>query len=112
MSENLPAIMPSLASAFEPERQVLQQALSDDLSAAQIVKQARRALDRTGANFSKTTQDPKLQKTGLWLIEMVKAGAGVLDRASHADVIWSETCLLYTSPSPRDATLSRMPSSA
>ena len=26
--------------------------------------------------------------------------------------IWSNTCLLYTSPSPRDATLSRMPSSA
>ena len=25
---------------------------------------------------------------------------------------WGETCLLYTSPSPRDATLSRMPSSA
>ena len=25
---------------------------------------------------------------------------------------WSGTCLLYTSPSPRDATLSRMPSSA
>ena len=24
----------------------------------------------------------------------------------------SDTCLLYTSPSPRDATLSRMPSSA
>ena len=27
-------------------------------------------------------------------------------------VMWSEHCLLYTSPSPRDATLSRMPSSA
>ena len=27
-------------------------------------------------------------------------------------VIQDETCLLYTSPSPRDATLSRMPSSA
>ena len=26
--------------------------------------------------------------------------------------LWSENCLLYTSPSPRDATLSRMPSSA
>ena len=26
--------------------------------------------------------------------------------------VGSETCLLYTSPSPRDATLSRMPSSA
>ena len=25
---------------------------------------------------------------------------------------WNEICLLYTSPSPRDATLSRMPSSA
>ena len=25
---------------------------------------------------------------------------------------WVKTCLLYTSPSPRDATLSRMPSSA
>ena len=25
---------------------------------------------------------------------------------------WSKVCLLYTSPSPRDATLSRMPSSA
>ena len=32
------------------------------------------------------------------------------------DIYWSEVdnniCLLYTSPSPRDATLSRMPSSA
>ena len=26
--------------------------------------------------------------------------------------VWEKTCLLYTSPSPRDATLSRMPSSA
>ena len=25
---------------------------------------------------------------------------------------WNHACLLYTSPSPRDATLSRMPSSA
>ena len=25
---------------------------------------------------------------------------------------WADACLLYTSPSPRDATLSRMPSSA
>ena len=25
---------------------------------------------------------------------------------------WRKSCLLYTSPSPRDATLSRMPSSA
>ena len=31
----------------------------------------------------------------------------LLEKAEEAD-----TCLLYTSPSPRDATLSRMPSSA
>ena len=27
-------------------------------------------------------------------------------------ILWYSPCLLYTSPSPRDATLSRMPSSA
>lgn len=91
MNNALPATVPSLAIAFEPERQSLQLALTDELSAAQIVGEARRALDRAGANFIKSTQDPKLQKTGLWLIEMVKAGAGILDRASHADIVWSET---------------------
>ena len=30
----------------------------------------------------------------------------------HRDLITPISCLLYTSPSPRDATLSRMPSSA
>ena len=30
----------------------------------------------------------------------------------EADAVLSDNCLLYTSPSPRDATLSRMPSSA
>ena len=34
-------------------------------------------------------------------------------RGSHlSDSDWPSVCLLYTSPSPRDATLSRMPSSA
>ena len=32
--------------------------------------------------------------------------------ASHQFNFWADLCLLYTSPSPRDATLSRMPSSA
>ena len=34
---------------------------------------------------------------------------GITIATSHVEY---ETCLLYTSPSPRDATLSRMPSSA
>ena len=32
--------------------------------------------------------------------------------AVHLSLSIAKTCLLYTSPSPRDATLSRMPSSA
>ena len=42
--------------------------------------------------------------------------AGYIDGASLRQVLWRIilplSCLLYTSPSPRDATLSRMPSSA
>ena len=51
---------------------------------------------------------------------------GILAQKSKMDDVWelsenagidspqlrTRTCLLYTSPSPRDATLSRMPSSA
>ena len=36
----------------------------------------------------------------------------IKSRYIHSDVDTIESCLLYTSPSPRDATLSRMPSSA
>ena len=36
--------------------------------------------------------------------------SSLMKKASHLPVSWD--CLLYTSPSPRDATLSRMPSSA
>ena len=45
-----------------------------------------------GRNFTFKSEDQKL-----WMDRMGEKG-------------W--TCLLYTSPSPRDATLSRMPSSA
>ena len=34
------------------------------------------------------------------------------DVNQDVSLTWDENCLLYTSPSPRDATLSRMPSSA
>ena len=39
-------------------------------------------------------------------------GMGVLHKNFTIKDQASEVCLLYTSPSPRDATLSRMPSSA
>lgn len=90
MSENLPANVPSLARIFEPERRALQNTLTAELSAAQIVGEARRALDRAGVAFTHEISDPNLQKSGLWLLEMVKAGAGILDRATGADIVWSE----------------------
>ena len=37
---------------------------------------------------------------------------GLWDLQCDMDLPLRDTCLLYTSPSPRDATLSRMPSSA
>ena len=42
--------------------------------------------------------------------DIVKAVVDVMETPATADPSWD--CLLYTSPSPRDATLSRMPSSA
>ena len=47
---------------------------------------------------------------------MKRFSIGVDGDGSHYIYTWGQTekeiCLLYTSPSPRDATLSRMPSSA
>ena len=63
----------------------------------------------------------------LWAYDMSRMIAGVIFMAAagyglmrgvhiRADFLYrnwtAKTCLLYTSPSPRDATLSRMPSSA
>ena len=52
------------------------------------------------------------------MIELAKLQNGELvygtyeEVEAHADKNDTCVCLLYTSPSPRDATLSRMPSSA
>ena len=42
---------------------------------------------------------------------LVKAQFSIISDSS-AEEVWAEDCLLYTSPSPRDGLLSRMPSSA
>ena len=45
---------------------------------------------------------------------ILDAANGLIQRNTNrlGKELWSQGCLLYTSPSPRDATLSRMPSSA
>ena len=59
-----------------------------------------------------TLQDPAAQtrqKAAKWAEQAESPGAAHL---SHATLAHIQRCLLYTSPSPRDGLLSRMPSSA
>ena len=76
------------------------------------------------------TKAPQLSGKKLALVSIMRAGNGLLDgilelipaaRVGFVGLYRDEEtlepveyycCLLYTSPSPRDATLSRMPSSA
>ena len=63
-----------------------------------------------GVHMSK--EDPRLLFEGGG-IDLALSGASRSDTCHELSyMIWISTCLLYTSPSPRDATLSRMPSSA
>ena len=62
-------------------------------------------------------EKPNLDKDGwMWMLHgdvgEDNLVAGVLNKEDSTPGQWIESCLLYTSPSPRDATLSRMPSSA
>ena len=45
-------------------------------------------------------------------MEVLKKFEDRYEFSRYDDLVYFITCLLYTSPSPRDATLSRMPSSA
>ena len=53
-------------------------------------------------------QDPKIQSWNLSIDEPTAEQIASYETAGNTQ----ETCLLYTSPSPRDGLLSRMPSSA
>ena len=68
-------------------------------------------LDETFDDFKKLAESVKSNKH-----KLIFAGNGASASISaHAAVDFTkqaQVCLLYTSPSPRDATLSRMPSSA
>ncbi len=91
MKDNSLSVSPSLAQYFAKEKQALQTVLHKDLSPSQVVGEARRALDRTGLSFTRNVSDPQIQKSGLWLLEIIKSGVGILDRATHADVSLVET---------------------
>ena len=60
--------------------------------------------------YCKTRQQPKRFSDIFELRDQMEVGCGALQLI--ATVVLSTSCLLYTSPSPRDGLLSRMPSSA
>ncbi len=78
----------SLSQHFARESGALR--LSDTDTPAQAVGAVRRVLDQTAARYARSTTDPQLQRAGQWLVEIVKSGTGLIDRASHADVVWDE----------------------
>ena len=73
------------------------------MSALRILKQQRRLDFKIfeGVEFAILRSEKSLEE-----IDLSRAGGIFIENDK------TEVCLLYTSPSPRDATLSRMPSSA
>ena len=77
-------------------------------------------MDRMGADFFKVYEQMKMRLKANPVPLQVPIGAaetfeGVVDLIKMQAIYWDEDsmgCLLYTSPSPRDRSLSRMPSSA
>ena len=71
-------------------------------------------LPAEGTLLPETYMTPRGMKKSALLKQMQKDQSDILDRlwVSRDPDLPIKTCLLYTSPSPRDATLSRMPSSA
>ena len=60
--------------------------------------------------FTETSKDPYIRHR----YKLVDAHGDfvIFDNWEDTQMMWWNTCLLYTSPSPRDRTRSRMPSSA
>ena len=79
-----------------------------------LSKKASTAAEASEANIRVHAEVPKLiSKFGATVEGKGDEGAWVSDLETHKALeLLSEACLLYTSPSPRDRTRSRMPSSA
>ena len=74
-----------------------------------MLEHYKERLARTEIEKRKKKSEEKLSKTNLFLRRLP---AGTTDVYLHNLCSGSVNCLLYTSPSPRDGLLSRMPSSA
>ena len=84
-----------------------------------VAERAPRVTRKAGVRSPEPEEIPLYRQ---WMADLFEAGylganwpadfGGRPDRDPLEDFVVDEACLLYTSPSPRDATLSRMPSSA
>ena len=93
------------ASATEDDARVgAGKTSGEDTAAAATIMEVGNGVDKRRGRSSEVTDDAEL---GIPSDE----GAATTDEGIGVDLD-KVSCLLYTSPSPRDATLSRMPSSA
>ena len=81
-----------------------------------IFDRSTAAIERLNANANGLSEDPQISADGRF-VAFVSFASNLVPADSNgatADIFVYDriSCLLYTSPSPRDATLSRMPSSA
>ena len=110
----------SLASSFANDRDVRLNQLFNELKVnkakvAAIVEQEIWSLWSTHPTDEKLTA--RLEEGSMFVRnQQPKRAREIFTEVINLDENWAEawnkSCLLYTSPSPRDATLSRMPSSA
>ena len=70
-----------------------------------------RELVASATHFGKPPEADDLERIRVQLQECAEGRGGEVSTRQRAARL-AETCLLYTSPSPRDRTRSRMPSSA
>ena len=92
--------------------------LKDDNAVKKSLSSNNKLLDNSYKALTKKLMRDQIIKEGkrvdgreLNEVRAIDADAAVLPNRVHGSALF-QSCLLYTSPSPRDATLSRMPSSA
>mgnify|MGYP003325708188 CR=1 FL=1 len=76
-------------------------------ASSQVPKKPHVVILTTGGTIASRSNAPSLEGP-----DLVQAVPQILDYATVNVEEIARTCLLYTSPSPRDGLLSRMPSSA
>ena len=83
-----------------------------DSAAMESKMEIKRASTTAGKRALLARAPKKVEKAGKTTLCLHGQNSSEVLKRLLADLARTKGCLLYTSPSPRDATLSRMPSSA